>query len=123
MSKDTRIKKISRITAALLISTASITLFAVPVKAAPWRGGGPRWHGDIRYFHERDIGVWRGGYWSHGWHAGRFGWWWVIPGRLVLLSGADLSLSRSLCSSRHSGSAGTAGCAGAATNSIVVLLR
>ena len=80
MSKDTRIKKISRITVALLISIAWMTIFAMPVRATPWRGGGPRWHGDIRYFHERDIGVWRGGHWSHGWHAGRFGWWWVIPG-------------------------------------------
>jgi hypothetical protein len=80
MSKDTRIKKISRIRFALLLWTAWMTIFAVPVRAAPWRGGGPGWHGDIRHFHEHDFVVWRGGRWIHGWHTGRFGWWWVIPG-------------------------------------------
>ena len=57
------------------------------------------------------------------WHTGRFGWVVGYPRRMVLLSGACLSLSGSVCSSGHSRSAGTAGCAGAATNSIVVLLR
>jgi hypothetical protein len=80
MSKDTRIKKISRITFALLVWSAGMTIVAVPVGAAPWRGGGPGWHGDIRHFREHDFVVWRGGHWSHGWHSGRFGWWWVIPG-------------------------------------------
>jgi hypothetical protein len=80
MSKDTRIKKISRITVALLAWTAWMTIFAVPVRAVPWRGAGPRWHGEIGRFHEHDFVVWRGGRWIHGWHTGRFGWWWVIPG-------------------------------------------
>lgn len=39
-----------------------------------------RWHGDIRHFHERDLPHWRGGHWSHGYHDGRLGWWWVIAG-------------------------------------------
>lgn len=40
-----------------------------------------RWHGaDIRHFHERDLAVWRSGYWHHGRHAGRVGWWWVVGG-------------------------------------------
>lgn len=37
-----------------------------------------RWHGDIRQFHQRDLPRWRGGYWHHGVHDGRLGWWWVI---------------------------------------------
>jgi hypothetical protein len=81
MSKDTRTKKIAGITFALLVWSAWMTIFAVPVNALPpWRGGGPRWHGDIERFHEHDFVVWRGGHWIHGWHTGRFGWWWVLPG-------------------------------------------
>ena len=80
MGKNTRIKKISRIAFALLALTAWMTIVAVPVGAAPWRGGGPGWHGDIGHFRGHDFVVWRGGHWSHGWHSGRFGWWWVIPG-------------------------------------------
>jgi hypothetical protein len=38
------------------------------------------WHGDIRHFHERDLERWRGGRWSHGYHDGRLGWWWVVAG-------------------------------------------
>lgn len=41
------------------------------------RGG---WHGDIRHFHDRDMERWRGGHWSHGYHDGRLGWWWVVAG-------------------------------------------
>lgn len=41
----------------------------------------PGWHGnDIRHFHDRDFGVWRGGRWYHGPHGGRAGWWWVTGG-------------------------------------------
>ena len=37
-------------------------------------------------FHGRDFGrftshertIWRGGVWRQDWHAGRFGWWWVV---------------------------------------------
>lgn len=38
------------------------------------------WHGDIRYFDSRDMNHWRSGYWHHGSHGGRIGWWWVIGG-------------------------------------------
>ena len=31
--------------------------------------------------YNRDLGLWRGGYWAHGWHAGRDGWWWVVGDR------------------------------------------
>ena len=47
------------------------------------RGEGmrPGWQGrDIRHFGGRDIGVWRGGQWRHGWHGDRLGWWWVVGG-------------------------------------------
>ncbi len=37
-------------------------------------------HRDIARFHERDLGVWRSGYWHHGRHHGRHGWWWVVGG-------------------------------------------
>jgi hypothetical protein len=47
-----------------------------------WRGHGvEHWrHGDIRSFHERDLGHWRGGRWFHGDHLGRLGWWWIVDG-------------------------------------------
>ncbi len=50
------------------------------------RGRGERhdnrreWHGDIRSFHERDLPRWRSGHWTHGYHDGRLGWWWVVAG-------------------------------------------
>ena len=47
-----------------------------------WRGPAvERWgHGDIRRFHEGDLGRWRGGHWFHGDHFGRLGWWWIVDG-------------------------------------------
>ena len=39
-----------------------------------WRGG------DIRHFERHDLPVWRGGYWHHGRHDGRLGWWWIVGG-------------------------------------------
>jgi len=55
-----------------------------------WHGGGHGWHGgsDVRlnfYVRPRFGPVyhfgwdsWRGGYWSHRWHSGVYGWWWVV---------------------------------------------
>ena len=42
-----------------------------------WRGGGQShaggtWRGS--------IGQWHGGRWYQGWHDGRYGWWWTVPG-------------------------------------------
>jgi hypothetical protein len=40
--------------------------------------------GYYRGYHDRgpffdfDIDFWRGGFWDHGWHDGRFGWWWTL---------------------------------------------
>lgn len=38
------------------------------------------WHGQINYFHEHDLNLWRSGHWFHGPHTGRAGWWWVTNG-------------------------------------------
>lgn len=46
----------------------------------PEAGGRGQWHGEIGRFHEHDFGLWRGGYWSHGRHDGRYGWWWIVGG-------------------------------------------
>ncbi len=35
---------------------------------------------EIHRFHERDIDVWRGGHWYHGYHDNRLGWWWIAAG-------------------------------------------
>lgn len=40
----------------------------------------PRWQGDIHHFHEHDLALWYHGYWLHGRHGGRFGWWWIVGG-------------------------------------------
>lgn len=53
---------------ALILLTLSL-LSASP-SAFAWVGG----------FHHRDIGMWRGGRWVHGWHGGRAGWWWFTAG-------------------------------------------
>jgi hypothetical protein len=37
-----------------------------------------RWHGRIERFHEHDWDMWRGGYWRHESHEGRWGWWWIV---------------------------------------------
>lgn len=58
-----------------------------------WRGDGGYYHNDRpdwrnrdwrdyhhrEYYRERDRD-WQRGYWKHGWHAGRNGWWWVNRG-------------------------------------------
>ena len=38
-------------------------------------------HGrDYHAFTPHDMGVWRGGQWVHGWHDGRYAWWWNVDG-------------------------------------------
>ncbi|HET9113444.1 MAG TPA: hypothetical protein VFN66_06205 [Burkholderiales bacterium] len=60
-----------------------------PVFADDFRGGfhdrwrdrwHERWDGDIRFFRGRDFDLWRRGHWFHGWHDGRFVWWWIAAG-------------------------------------------
>ena len=47
------------------------------------RGGGahPDYHGrDIHSFTPQEHDHWRTGHWEHGWHDGRFAWWWSLDG-------------------------------------------
>lgn len=44
------------------------------------RDGRVYWRHDIRVFPRYDLDRWRGGYWHHGWHDGRWGWWWLVGG-------------------------------------------
>jgi hypothetical protein len=41
---------------------------------------GPVFHSDGRFFDDHDWGLWKAGRWSHEWHDGRLGWWWVAGG-------------------------------------------
>lgn len=72
---------------------ASIGLAALFAVAAPqpslaqehhWGHGGGHWEHDHGWgpagHWSGGIGAWHGGAWHHGWHNGRFGWWWVVPG-------------------------------------------
>jgi hypothetical protein len=70
---------------ALCLAAASLVLAAPLAQAQPHRDRhehdrGRGWHGDIRHFHEHDIGRWRGGHWYHGRYGGRLGWWWIVSG-------------------------------------------
>ncbi len=38
-------------------------------------------HGrNFGHFSPAERGIWRGGRWEHGWHDGRFAWWWSAGG-------------------------------------------
>src|SRR5471030_98232 len=65
---------------AVLFLSAGISVF-LPTSAfsADHRERG-HWHGEIRYFHEHDLRLWRSGHWFHGFHGGRNGWWWMVNG-------------------------------------------
>lgn len=76
-----------------VLGAAAMMLISLPASADrdPWREGGHRGgrdgfregfreHHDIRRFDRHDFAVWRGGYWHHGRHGGRLGWWWVVGG-------------------------------------------
>ncbi|HKO88495.1 MAG TPA: hypothetical protein VJU83_08255 [Burkholderiales bacterium] len=50
------------------------------------------WHGhhgwhDIRRFRHNHFDGWRRGYWHHGHHGSRFGWWWVVGPAFYFYSG------------------------------------
>ncbi|HEY8027382.1 MAG TPA: hypothetical protein VIF60_22755 [Burkholderiaceae bacterium] len=69
----------------LVLGTAlaiSALVFSSNASAQHMHGGHAHavWHGDIARFHEHDWGVWRGGHWTHSWHGGRYGWWWLAGG-------------------------------------------
>lgn len=48
------------------------------------RGGnfhGGDFHGrNFQHFAPHERNLWRGGRWEHGWHDGRFAWWWIVNG-------------------------------------------
>jgi len=67
--------KLSRSLAALL-STFVICGTVSTAGADNWRYRGHDMHGFGGYNYD----VWRHGYWDHGWHDGRFGWWWFGGG-------------------------------------------
>jgi hypothetical protein len=60
---------------AILLSL-EIFASALSAHADEWRFRGH----DIRRFRDLDLDAWRHGHWYHGWHEGRFGWWWVRGG-------------------------------------------
>jgi len=65
-----------------LALTAAAFCASMPASAQHYHGIHSHgvWHGDIARFHEHDWAMWRGGYWSHSWHGGRYGWWWLAGG-------------------------------------------
>ena len=66
---------------AALLFALSACLLSAPAQAQRDRRPAARpWHGDIKRFHEHDLGVWRGGRWAHQRHEGHLGWWWVVGG-------------------------------------------
>jgi hypothetical protein len=65
------------------LAVASVALLGLTAALPDAASAGPRdrWHDhDIVRFGHRDFGVWRSGYWHHGWHGGLFGWYWVTGG-------------------------------------------
>lgn len=59
---------------------AAAAVFAA--SGSPANAYEPHWrrHGDIHRFHGYDWHHWRAGHWYHGWHDGRFAWWWLVGG-------------------------------------------
>lgn len=45
-----------------------------------YRRAVPVWRGHIEEFEIHDRPHWESGYWRHGIHDGRDGWWWVVAG-------------------------------------------
>ena len=62
----------------LTISTLAGAIPAIAQAQHRDHGGRHGWNGDIRHFERVDLHRWRSGYWHHGRHGGRLGWWWVI---------------------------------------------
>jgi len=58
-----------------LVLVAATSGTALADRHEHWRHGG-----DIHRFNDHDLGRWQGGYWHHGRHLGRHGWWWVVGG-------------------------------------------
>lgn len=70
----------SRTIAAAVLACTVLLGLSSGAAAEPRERHGRGWHGDMRTFHERDIGRWRGGHWYQGYHGSHFGWWWIVGG-------------------------------------------
>ncbi len=60
-----------------------VAVMALPVSGAQAqpRRHGPDFHGrDFAHFTPRERAVWGRGRWVHGWHDGRYAWWWFVGG-------------------------------------------
>lgn len=40
--------------------------------------GEPEWEVNIPLFRRFGLALWQSGQWRHGWHHGRWGWWWLV---------------------------------------------
>jgi len=58
----------------LLLPLAATSAFAMP---HGWR---PAAHFEWHHSYPVAFSRWHSGYWNHGWHEGRHGWWWVTGG-------------------------------------------
>ena len=69
-----------RTIAASVVACTAVLGLTCGAAAEPREHHGRGWHGDVRSFHEHDIGRWRGGRWHHGYYSGHLGWWWIVGG-------------------------------------------
>ena len=64
----------------IAVTAAFATTLSTLAIADPHDHRDRHWHGDIHRFHDDDYPRWREGYWHHGDHGGRYGWWWIAAG-------------------------------------------
>ena len=74
---------LSKLTQKLACAALALTALSGAV-LIPSGAADAGWHrfrgGAVIYWGPEDAGLWRAGYWHHGWYDGRFGWWWVAGG-------------------------------------------
>ena len=66
-----------KLTLAAMVACGAAMLIPSAPASADWhrfRGGA------VVYWGPEEVSMWRGGYWHHGWHDGRVGWWWAVGG-------------------------------------------
>lgn len=74
--------------AALLLAGSTLLLGGQSFAQVPHGGHGPGGgrphftfvHRDFGHFTPAEHASWIGGRWNHGWHNGRYGWWWFAGG-------------------------------------------
>jgi hypothetical protein len=65
---------------ALAICTAVCCSLLAPAALAQHTHGDD-FHGrDFHHFKADESAHWRAGHWTHGWHDGRYAWWWTVGG-------------------------------------------